>query len=343
MSSRLPSAFMAILDVGHGNAAVISTPAGTVVVDAGAGTALQEFLAQVGITKIDTLALSHADQDHIGAAVGLLASKTLAIDNVFLNTDSQKRSAVWQDLLYELQEAKARGQIVRFSPALAQDSPALLSPSDATIEVSAPCPYLASLGPGGQTKQKRTLTSNALSAVIRISTAAGPVALLLGDIDDLGLTYLKKFGGDLSAPLVVFPHHGGHIGTNPSRFTRSLMKLTKPSTVVFSIGRNRFMNPGSQITTAIKRTNPQCRILCTQLSVQCSPVSVETEQLQHLSCAFAAGREAGITCGGTIVIDLANARSITPRARQHRSFIDRCIPTPLCVTKPRRSRRKKSS
>ena len=336
MNPKFPSEFVAILDVGHGNATVISTKAGTVVIDSGTGTTLHEFLAQAGITKIDTLALSHADQDHIGSVAGLLASNKFAIDNVFLNTDSQKQTEVWTDLLYELQAAQARGKIIRFSPALAQGSPAVLSPCGVTIEVCAPCPYLAGLGPGANTKEKRTITSNSISAVMRVSTPAGPTAILLGDVDDLGVAYLKKFGGDMRAPLIVFPHHGGLSGdgqVKPSKFTRAIMDLTEPSIVVFSIGRNHFRNPVPEIARSIRRLNPRCRIICTQLSGHCSSKSLDKVPARHLSHAFAAGRDTGISCGGTILIDLADPGSILPTPNNHRAFIKRHVPSPLCMIK----------
>jgi competence protein ComEC len=335
LSSHLPREYIAILDVGHGNATVVSTRAGTVVVDAGSGAALHEFLRNAGIRKIDTLALSHADQDHIGAVVGLLASSAVVVDNVFLNTDSQKQSDVWKDLLYELQASKAKGRIVQFAPTLAQGAPATLTPCGVRVEICAPCPYLAGLGPGSTTRERRTITSNTVSAVIRISTAKGPMVVLMGDIDDLGLKYLRQFSGEISAPLVVFPHHGGLPGgsASPSKFTRAVVSLTDPSVVVFSIGRDHFQNPVPEIARTIRRLRPKCRIVCTQMSTHCSASVHLTPSSAHLSSAFAAGRHAGISCGGTIVIDIADPSRIFPDARRHRIFIKRHAATPLCVDK----------
>lgn len=345
MGSSLPSEFVAILDVGHGNATVISTKAGTVVIDAGAGTTLHEFLTQAGISKIDTLALSHADQDHIGAVAGLLASTKFTIDNVFLNTDSQKQSEAWKDLLYELQAAKSHGQLINFSPALSMGSPTRLSPCGATVEVCAPCPYLAGLGPGSTTRDGRAITSNTISAVVRVTTPKGPIALLLGDVDDLGVTYLKKFGGDVRAPLIVFPHHGGlpgDTGVKPSRFTRAIMSLAEPSIVVFSIGRHHFKNPVPEVARTIQRLNPRCRIVCTQLSGHCSTESPKSISSDHLSCAFAAGKDAGICCGGTVIIDLADPLTILPNLTNHRRFIKRHVPSPLCILKQVRSGKRRT-
>lgn len=70
-----------LLDVGQGLSAVIRTKNHTLVYDTGAmlndqfdlGTrVVAPFLINVGVKKIDTLMVSHADNDHIGGAVGLI-------------------------------------------------------------------------------------------------------------------------------------------------------------------------------------------------------------------------------------------------------------------------------
>ncbi|MFH2201677.1 MAG: MBL fold metallo-hydrolase, partial [Elusimicrobiota bacterium] len=50
--------------MGHGNCAVIVDSGGVVVIDAGPGSGLLEFLTREGITHINTVIISHADTDH---------------------------------------------------------------------------------------------------------------------------------------------------------------------------------------------------------------------------------------------------------------------------------------
>ena len=78
-----------------------------VVVDVGRRSGLLEFLDQQCIRKIRTL--SHADEDHIGALVGLLASDKVTIDRVVLNSDALKDTEIWNDLAYELNSAHMAG------------------------------------------------------------------------------------------------------------------------------------------------------------------------------------------------------------------------------------------
>lgn len=67
------------LEVGHGDATVITTPGGRcVVIDAAGGRvggeAVLSLLRRKGIKRIDTLVMSHADSDHIGGMPDILRS-----------------------------------------------------------------------------------------------------------------------------------------------------------------------------------------------------------------------------------------------------------------------------
>ena len=85
------------LDVGHGNSTVvIAGEESVLVIDVGRQSTLSEFLLEQEITHINSIYLSHADADHIGALVGILATK-VSIDRVFLNTDASKHSNIWDD------------------------------------------------------------------------------------------------------------------------------------------------------------------------------------------------------------------------------------------------------
>ena len=103
----MPRVILSILDVGHGNSTVLTDTQGVVVIDAGPGSSLLEFLAQEGIREIEVLLISHADKDHIEGIISVLESNTVQVHAVQLNTDSQKRSKLWDDLTYQLnQEAQ---------------------------------------------------------------------------------------------------------------------------------------------------------------------------------------------------------------------------------------------
>jgi len=70
------------LNVGHADATLIATPGGRhILIDAAGGkkvsggkNAVLSFLEKMGIRKLDTVVMSHADSDHIGGMPALLAS-----------------------------------------------------------------------------------------------------------------------------------------------------------------------------------------------------------------------------------------------------------------------------
>jgi competence protein ComEC len=74
------AAWFTLLDVGQGLSAVVRTQGHTLVYDTGPGFAsgfetgtavVLPYLREVGVGRIDTLVLSHADKDHAGGFVGL--------------------------------------------------------------------------------------------------------------------------------------------------------------------------------------------------------------------------------------------------------------------------------
>ena len=100
--------------------------------------------------------LSHADQDHIGGAMSLLSSREVKITDVYLNTDSQKGSTVWDDLAYTLWDHHKRNR-VRFEPSITPHLNGKLDRGRVAIEVLGPSAYLATKGPGSTDRKGRKL------------------------------------------------------------------------------------------------------------------------------------------------------------------------------------------
>ena len=86
LSMSVPKHNLAILDVGHGNSAILIDSEGVVVIDTGLGSSLLEYLEESGVTTIDAVLISHADEDHIGGLVQLLSSSKFRVRSVRLNT-----------------------------------------------------------------------------------------------------------------------------------------------------------------------------------------------------------------------------------------------------------------
>ena len=319
------SKVLAILDVGHGNSAVLIDTDGVVVIDAGPGSSLLEFLTEQDIERIDVVLLSHADQDHIGGLIALLSNGRFRIGRVRLNTDSAKDSKIWDDLLHEL----GRAEDIDLETMLVKDHSGKFDQGDVRIEVLAPTKYLAGKGAGSVDRKKRKLTTNSMSAVLRLCVEAKPMVLFAADIDQVALDNILEDKVDLCAPIVVFPHHGGRPGKSDAiEFTRSFCKAVSPETVIFSIGRGMHGTPRPEIVAAVRSAVPHVRIVCTQLSEHCAD-AVPDEQPNHLANVFARGRSTRKCCAGTILISIEHGEVI-PANADHKAFIEISAPTALC-------------
>lgn len=318
-------ASLTILDVGHGNSAVLRGEK-VCIIDAGRGSGLLDYLQEQGITDIETVLLSHADADHIGGLLGLLAQRdTFSLKEIYLNTDSSKDTAIWDDLLLELQKRPE----IKLRVALTSAETEQLEMPDVTIEVLAPTPTLAAKGAGSTDSKGRELDSNSLSAVIRIGVDEGLSVLLAGDVDRVGLDNMLERNVDAKADILVFPHHGGHAkNVSMSQFAKDICEAVQPTTVIFSMSRPS-KNPLPEIVQAIRQTNAEVRIACTQLSRHCAALLPSAAPTHHV--AYSRGSEKNRCCAGSLVVDFERGQ-LLPAFAQHQQFITNNAPTALCIS-----------
>lgn len=325
-----PPRSLTILDVGHGNCAIITAPEGIVVIDAGPKSGLLEFLTEREVSKINAIIISHADQDHIAGLVALLSSKLFQFEHIRLNTDSMKDSKIWDDLIFTLDKQNTEGEL-DFRPSLTINDSGEFNQGSISLDLLGPSPYLATKGPGSKDTNGRKLSTNSISAVVKISNNDVPIALLTGDLDDIGLDDLLAHNPPPTAMLLVFPHHGGSTGNiDINYFTRKLCQVVTPSIIVFSIGReSRYQNPKPEIIETIQTVLDGVHISCTQLSIHCASTPPSSNPI-HLCEVFCRGRERKSCCAGSILIDLDDPENILPIFGDHQQFIDSTAPTALC-------------
>lgn len=181
--------WVTLLDVGQGLATVVQTHRHTLVYDAGpdfggnfdtGNAVVVPFLRQQGIRRLDSLIVSHGDNDHIGGVKSLLASYPAA--RLLSGTPAKLPGTA-------VEQCRAgdrwRWDGVMFS---------LLHPQ-----------------PGDR------LAGNNASCVLRIELPAGERILLTGDIEASTERSLLKGGhGPLSADVLVAPHHGSLTSSSPA-------------------------------------------------------------------------------------------------------------------------------
>ena len=314
-----------ILDVGHGNCAIVIDRNATSIIDAALGGLLLDFLREEGLKEVDYVLVSHADLDHIGGLIALLSSDEVIVKSVHLNPDPMRNSKIWDDLKCVLKDARRKRNVV-VKNGLSTTIPGPLPTGELTIEVVAPSPVLALTGVGGTTVSNETLSAHSLNAVIRLLHGDKGLALFCGDLDESGLSELRTENAAIEAEVLVFPHHGGLPGKDPAAFTSTLYQMVKARLVVFSIGRGKHGTPRPEIVTAVRQANPEVHIACTQLSERCASDLPETTP-SHLADVVALGRERNSCCAGTLIIFPPPTR---PALDAHRAFVKIAAPTALC-------------
>ena len=176
-----------LLDVGQGLSAIIQTQNHTLVFDTGAkfndnfnmGTAIiQPFLQHQGIKKIDTLIVSHSDNDHIGGAIPLI--NNVPVDTILTSaTDKLLKSIP----CYAGEEWQWDG--IYFS---------ILHPAD--------------------DYPKKTSNKNNQSCVLKVGNKQNSL-LLTADIEyNVEQKLIANYGDQLKSTILVVPHHGSHTSSS---------------------------------------------------------------------------------------------------------------------------------
>jgi competence protein ComEC len=225
-----PDLRVSILDVGMGTSVVLQTRQHSLIYDFGPGNrsryslgkwVVLPFLQQAGIEQVDSIVLSHSDQDHIG---GLYAvSEKFADTPVFSGMVEDIRNKFPQ--FYHLQSCQ-RAPSWRWDGVLFEFLQTAHEPSD---------------------------SDNDRSCVLRISSAR-QVVLLSGDIEQLQeQRLLQKYRQKLKADYLVVPHHGSMTSSSVA-----FIKAVSARQVIFTSGfLNRWRFPRAEIIDRYRKSGAQ--------------------------------------------------------------------------------------
>lgn len=326
-----------LFDVGHGSCVFLEDGPVTTVVDCRESTQFIEYLLARNITEISQVIISHADADHITGILALIQSDYVKLGSVFVNPDADKETDAWIELRIALQDAAVRGKL-KVCTEIGDGMAAQLGQNAVRIEVLAPGIAARLAGPGGRTPQRERASANTMSVVLRLHHENHPVMLLAGDLDNAGLTDVIARGKSMGCDILLFPHHGGHIGKGSAAkkardnaaFTKTLLTQTEPKLVMFSIGRGKFDTPRPEIIKEIMMLGDGCGVHCTQLSERCQRKELIIAAT-HLAALPAAGREKNLSCGGSLEIVFAGSRTMAGLDRSaHAAFVAASLESPLC-------------
>lgn len=318
------SATLTILDVGHGNCSILNDHGKVTVIDAGKGPFSTFYLESIGVKELDLVVISHADEDHLAGIIGILSSEQFIVKEVALNADAAKDTKIWRDVRGTLESLHNKGRIKTTVGVFRGGSS--WQGEKTSLDVLAPSLSNVLSGAGGRDKDGNDISSNSGSIVLRVTHSQGKSALLAADMEEQTLEEMISHGCDLSAAILVFPHHGGRPGKgDPQQFSERLLDAVDPFSVIFSNGREKHGNPRPEVVDKICGYGVGY-LACTQISKNChNSVLKQADGTLHPSL----GAENGRACAGTIELDLTTGRPSSNREITHITFVQ-SLQSPMC-------------
>lgn len=250
------------LDVGQGDAAMVTLPDGrTLLVDGGGNTdkrgsksdrrsigeaVVSEYLWWRGLDTVDYVLPTHADADHIDGLNDVVRNFTV---HAALVARAPANDAEYSKFAHSLSATDTPvvtiqgGDVIRFG--------------DATIEVLWPPPVNAPNGP----------SRNNDSTVLKVGFGDRSL-LLTGDIEKGGERALVATARDLQADVVKVPHHGSR-----SSSIVPFVSATQAKVAVISVGKNSmFGHPHREVVERWQASGAQ--VLTTG---ECGTITVTTD------------------------------------------------------------------
>ena len=215
------------LDVGQGDAILISSGSQQVLIDGGKdGKLLLEKLGKYipfWDRNIETVLETHPDQDHIGGLVDVL--KVYKIGNVF-ETKMQNDSQIFR----KLEETIVGNKIEKVE---AKKDVMISFSNGATLQILYPIESIVDINSNKDT--------NAYSVVAKLTIGKSKF-LLTGDFPTTQDNLLLNGDTDVSADFLKVSHHGSKYATSEEFLSR-----VKPTVAIISVGKkNSYGHPNQE-------------------------------------------------------------------------------------------------
>lgn len=217
------------LNVGEGNAALIRTAAGDILIDAGpedSQAMLCERLRQLGVRELALLILTHPDEDHIGGADGVL--QAFPVQEIWTNGETADTDS------YDALLRAAGSHSIRTVTAGER-----WTVGNAAITVLSPTAEAA----GSENE----------NGLVLLAEAAGTRLLLMGDAGQETEARLLRQAGqvNLQADILLAGHHG-----SDSASGEAFLAAVAPRQIVISCGAgNAYGHPDGR---ALARMQAVC-------------------------------------------------------------------------------------
>lgn len=201
------------MDVGQGDAALITCGGHSMLIDAGdasKGTAIQNYLQNQNIEKLDYLVLTHPDTDHIGGAPVIITK--FEIDNIFVSNYEKDNDSTY----FKLIQALDNKQLEYMTPEA--DSRYLLGTAEITVLNS----------------NDEYDNPNDSSIILMIQNGNNRF-LFTGDAGEAAERDILNSNRDISADVYKAGHHGSKTSSS-----REFVKAVNPDYAIISCGENNY-------------------------------------------------------------------------------------------------------
>lgn len=222
-------------DVGQGDAFVVQSEGRTAVIDVGSDDELiNSCLAELGVSKIDLLVLTHFDFDHVGGITGAISTRSVSTAIVSGFPDDRPATKEALDLL-----AKRETRLIvaepRISGTLGEFSWRVIAP----------------------TKEATEAKDSNDASVVMIFSGPDYDLLLLGDLGEAGQQRIKNSTIEILSrsdnPLILKVSHHGSNDQSPA-----LHESLRPQLAVISVGeQNGYGHPGKELLALLARAGSQ--------------------------------------------------------------------------------------
>ena len=249
-----------LLDVGQGLSAIILTAKHSLLFDTGArfsshfnagDAVVLPVMKMLSVNTLDTLIISHSDNDHSGAAESILQG--IKVQQVISN----------ENISADVSSAT--------SPDASFDTTACI----AGLQWQWEGVSFRILHPDG----KGTAPGNNASCVLRVESQYGSL-LLPADIEkESELEIIRRYPAALKSSILVAPHHGSKTSSS-----ESFIDAVAPELVLFPAGwMNRYHHPAETVTKRLADREIASRMTgeCGSISVMVEPSGLTIESWRH--------------------------------------------------------------
>lgn len=211
-SSVLPEGVLEVhfIDVGQGDAILISTASQKILVDGGErGNTVLNYLRQEGVNKLDLVVGTHPHSDHIGGLVNVL--QEVAVTEV-MDPGVPHTSRLFEEYLALIDEKGIKFTVARAGAARHFEDGLVLQV----------------LHPG------EPLSSSLNNTSIVLKVIFGQVSFLLtGDAEEAAERELLERGHNLRSTVLKVAHHGSETSSTPD-----FIGAVRPQVAVITVGEN---------------------------------------------------------------------------------------------------------